>query len=222
MRRREADQPLAVLLQYGAIHMRQAIGEAIPRCPREYDAHVAITDAVANQQYQRRRFAAIARIGAREIDLRPHDQLHLRLLGVAEQLRHIEHRAVIGHGDRGHALLLAGREKLARKNRAALHRVVSVGVKMNELQGASQIWLQSPDAPGTSPIIITFQAVPARLKRESQGGGGWENVVCNSATSIALRGSLKPWVLPDACSIGLRAHEGSTEAAMNNGKAERC
>jgi hypothetical protein len=49
-----------------------------------------------------------------------------------------------------------------------------VGVKMNELQGASQIWLQSPDAPGTSPIIITFQPVPARFKKASLRVGEME------------------------------------------------
>jgi hypothetical protein len=43
-----------------------------------------------------------------------------------------------------------------------------MGVKMNELQGASLVWLQSPDGaeitlrPGTSSIIITFRVVPAR------------------------------------------------------------
>jgi hypothetical protein len=64
-------------------------------------------------------------------------------------------------------MLVAGLKKLTRKNRAALHRVVGVGVKMNELQGAFLYWLQSPDEAeilrrhDTSPIIITFRVVPA-------------------------------------------------------------
>ena len=102
-------------------------------------------------------------IGTGKKNLGSDDELHSCLSGKTEQLRHIEHGRIIGDGHRRHALFQTGCKEFARKDRATLHRVMGVSMKVNKIHGTQSSGHLRVQHYSSSCLIITFHDLLARI-----------------------------------------------------------